>query len=168
MNDWAGAAVLGVVLLIVLRGAVKGADVYAALLRGGRQGMEAAMGLLPALVAMTALLALLSASGLSDALSGILKPVLGLVGLPEEVTTLLLLRPLSGSASLTAMEEVFARCGVDSRAGRIASVLMSASETIFYTLTVYLGATKLKRLPWVIPVSLVSYLAGAAVCGRML
>ena len=38
MNDWAGAAVLGVVLLIVLRGAVKGADVYAALLRGGRQG----------------------------------------------------------------------------------------------------------------------------------
>ena len=139
MNDWAGAAVLGVVLLIVLRGAVKGADVYAALLRGGRQGMEAAMGLLPALVAM-----------------------------PEEVTTLLLLRPLSGSASLTAMEEVFARCGVDSRAGRIASVLMSASETIFYTLQVYLGGTKLKRIPWVIPVSLVSYLAGAAVCGLML
>ena len=165
MNDWAGAAVLGVVLLIVLRGAVKGADVYAALLRGGRQGMEAAMGLLPALVAMTALLALLSASGLSDALSGTLKPVLGL---PEEVTAVLLLRPLSGSASLTAMEEVFARCGVDSRAGRIASVLMSASETIFYTLTVYLGATKLKRLPWVIPVSLASYLAGAAVCGLML
>ena len=83
MNDWAGGAVLGVVLLIVLRGAAKGADVYAALLRGGRQGMEAAMELLPALVGMTALLALLSASGLSDSLSGILKPVLGLVGLPE-------------------------------------------------------------------------------------
>ena len=167
MNDWAGAAMLGVVLLIVLRGAAKGADVYAALLRGGRQGMEAAMGLLPALVAMTALLALLSASGLSDALSGILKPVLGLMGLPEEVTTLLLLRPLSGSASLTAMEEVFARCGVDSRAGRAASVLMGSSETIFYTMTVYLAATNVRRLPWALPVSLISYLAGAWVCGMV-
>ena len=168
MNDWAGAAVLGVVLLIVLRGAVKGVDVYGALLRGGKQGMEAALGLLPALVAMTALLSLMSASGLSSALSRVLAPVLGLFGLPEEVATLLLLRPLSGSASLTALQEIFARYGVDSRAGRIASVLMSASETIFYTLTVYLGATKLRRLPFVIPVSLVSYLVGAAVCGLML
>ena len=168
MNDWAGAVVLGMVLLIVLRGAVRGVDVYGALLRGGRQGMECALGLLPALVAMTALLALLSASGLSGALSAVLKPTLSLLGLPEEVTALLLLRPLSGSASLTALQEVFTRCGPDSRAGRIASVLMGASETIFYTLTVYLGATKLKRLPWVIPVSLASYLAGAAVCGLML
>lgn len=78
------------------------------------------------------------------------------------------LRPLSGSASLTALEQIFVRCGVDSRAGRIASVLMGSSETIFYTLTVYLAAAKVKRLPGLIPASLISYLAGAVVAGAIL
>lgn len=159
---------LGVVGLIVLRGALKGVDVYGAFLRGGKQGMTSALRLMPALCAMTALLAVMNASGLGAVLAQALSPVMSLLGLPQETATVLLMRPLSGSGSLTALQDVFARCGVDSRAGRVASVLMSASETIFYTLTVYLGATKLRKLPWVIPVSLASYLAGAAVCGAVL
>ena len=63
------------------------------------------------------------------------------------------------------MKDIFTRCGVDSRAGRAASVLMGSSETIFYTMTVYLAATDVRRLPWALPVSLVSYLAVAWVCG---
>ena len=78
---------------------------------------------------------------------------------------MLLLRPLSGSGSLAALEQIIDGCGVDSRAGRAASVLMGSSETIFYTMTVYLAATDVRRLPWVLPVSMVSYLAGAWVCG---
>lgn len=81
---------------------------------------------------------------------------------------MLVLRPLTGSGSLTALRTIFEQCGVDSRAGRAASVLMGSSETIFYTLTVYLGATDVRRLPWVAPVSLVSYLAGAWVCGLVI
>lgn len=165
MGEWLVLAAAG---LIILRGVMKGVDVYGAFVRGGKQGMQSAMGLLPALCAMTALMAVMNASGLDRMLASALAPALKLLDLPAEITGILLLRPLSGSGSLAALQEVFAQCGVDSRAGRIASVLVSASETIFYTMTVYLGATGIRRLPWVVPVSLVSYLAGAAVCGLIL
>lgn len=168
MNAVGEKVIIAAVGLIVLRGAWKGADVYGAFLRGGRQGMDAALDLLPALCAMTLLLAMLDASGMIDGVTRILAPGMELLGLPGETAPVLLLRPLSGSGSLTALQQIFTQYGVDSRAGRIASVLVGASETIFYTLTVYLGATDIRRLPWVLPVSLASYLAGTAVCGAVM
>lgn len=162
MTGFSGLAVVALIGLMVLRG---GGEAYDAFLTGARRGMEAAGKLLPALCAMTLMIALMNASGLSTLLARVLAPLTRLLNLPEEVAPMLVLRPLSGSGSLTALRAIFEQCGVDSRAGRVASVMMGSSETIFYTLTVYLGATDVRRLPWVIPVSLVSYLAGAWVCG---
>ena len=152
--------------LSLLFGAATGqlAAVSAAALEGAGAAVELCLSMAGVICLWSGIMTMMERGGLSGALSAVRKPTLSLLGLPEEVTALLLLRPLSGSASLTALQEVFTRCGPDSRAGRIASVLMGASETIFYTLTVYLGATGLRKLPYVIPVSLVSYLAGAAVC----
>lgn len=168
MADLAGIAVLLTAGLIILRGAAKGVDVYGVFLRGGKRGMETALSLLPALCAMTVMLAVMNASGLSMALTKVLTPVLSLMRLPVEAAPVLFLRPLTGSGSLTALQQVFEQCGVESRAGQIASVLVGSSETIFYTMTVYLGATNIRKLPWLIPVSLASYLIGAMVCGLVL
>lgn len=130
--------------------------------------MRSALELLPVLCAMMLMLSVFNASGAAQLLTRLAAPLTNLLRLPEEVTPLLLLRPLTGSGSLAALEEVFVQCGVDSRAGRIASVLMGSSETIFYTMTVYLGAAGVRRLPWVLAVSLAAYLVSAAVCGWLL
>ncbi len=156
---------MGLVGLIVLRGLMTGCDVYGAFLRGAEKGMRSAASLLPALCGMMLMLSLVNASGLARLLSQLVSPVTGLMRLPEEVAPMLLLRPLTGSGSLAAMESIFESCGVDSRAGRIASVLMGSSETIFYTMTVYLGAAGVKKLPHVMVVSLAAYLLSAALCG---
>ena len=81
---------------------------------------------------------------------------------------MLLLRPLTGSGSLAALEALFETCGPDSRAGRIASVLMGSSETIFYTMAVYLGAAGVKKLPHALGVSLAAYLFSVALTGWIL
>ena len=164
MQGLSGRIMLAVVGLILVRG-MRSGDAYDAFLRGAKRGMDTALQLLPALCAMMLMLSLMDASGLTALLSRLLRPVTGLMNLPEETAPLLILRPLSGSGSLAAMKDIFTQCGVDSRAGRAASVLMGSSETIFYTMTVYLAATNVRRLPWALPVSLVSYLAGAWVCG---
>lgn len=142
-----------------------GCDVYGTFLRGAERGMKSAFSLLPALCAMLLMLALVNASGLARLLSRTISPVTSLMRLPEEVAPMLLLRPLTGSGSLAALESIYETCGVDSRGGRIASVLMGSSETIFYTMTVYLGAAGVKKLPHVMWVSLAAYLLSAALTG---
>ncbi len=142
-----------------------GSDVYGVFLRGAEKGMRGAFSLLPALCGMLLMLAMMNASGLSRLLSRLASPLTALMRLPQEVAPLLLLRPLTGSGSLAAMEAIYDECGPDSRAGRIASVLMGSSETIFYTMTVYLGAAGVKKLPHVLGVSLAAYLLSAALCG---
>ncbi len=161
-------AIVAMVGLILLRGVTAGVDVYSAFLTGAKKGMQAAMDLLPALCGMLLMISVMNASGLSALLCRCIAPLTRLLNLPEEVAPLLLLRPMTGSGSLAALEQIFETCGPDSRAGRIASVLMGSSETIFYTMTVYLGAAGIRRLPWVALVSVVAYLTGAMVCGLIM
>lgn len=158
----------GLAGLIVLRGWMTGCDVYGAFLQGAEKGMRSALSLLPALCAMLLMLAVMNASGLTELLTRLLSPLTRVMHLPGEAAPMLLLRPLTGSGSIAAMERIFESCGADSRAGRIASVLMGSSETIFYTMTVYLGAAGVKKLPHVMGVSLTAYFLSAALCGWLM
>ena len=137
MEKAAAITLILTVLLILLRGKCAGVEVYGAFLSGAKKGMEAAWQLLPAL---TGMLSLMNASGLTALLVRLLSPLTAILNLPQEVAPMLILRPMTGSGSLAALREIFAQYGADSRIGRIASVLMGSSETIFYTMSVYLGA----------------------------
>ena len=130
--------------------------------------MRSALGLLPALCAMLLMLAVVNASGLSGILTGLLSPLTEFLRLPQEATPVVLLRPLTGSGSLAALESIYEEMGPDSRASKIASVLMGSSETIFYTMTVYLGAAGVKKLPYSMSVSLAAYFLGVAMCGWLI
>ena len=156
---------MAVVGFILLRGWMTGADMYSAFLSGAEKGMRSAFSLLPALCAMLLMLALVDASGLTGMLTALVSPLTDLLRIPKEVAPVVLLRPLTGSGSLAALENMYEQCGPDSRASKIASVLMGSSETIFYTMTVYLGAAGVRKLPWALPVSLTAYLLSAAICG---
>lgn len=154
--------------LIILRGVWKGIDPYKAFATGAAQGLQSVRNMLPALAAMMLMLEMISLSGMDILLIRFLTPLTSLINLPPETAPLLILRPLTGSGSLSALEGIFAQYGADSRIGMTASVLMASTETVFYTLTVYLSAAGVKHLPWVVPVSLISGLAGAWVCGHIL
>ena len=167
MDNLSGMAVLATVGLIVLRGMSGGADAYGAFMRGAERGMKSALSLLPALCAMLLMISLLTASGLTELLSRLTAPLTRLLRLPPETAPMLLLRPLSGSGSLSVMQDILASCGPDSRAACAAAVMMGSSETIVYTMTVYLAAAGVRRLPDVIWISLVSYGVSLAVCGIM-
>ena len=118
--------------------------------------------MLPALTAMLLFIGVINAGGLAELLEGYLGPVVERLGVPREALTTLLLRPLSGAGSLAALQELMTRMGPDSRAARVAAVVVGSSETIFYTMTVYLAAAGVKKLPHALGISLLSWLAGVA------
>ena len=168
MSGISSLAIIAVVGLIFIRGWMTGVDMYSAFLTGAEKGMRSALNLLPALCGMLLMLGLVNASGVTELLTRLLTPVTNALRLPAEVTPMILLRPLTGSGSLAALESIYELCGPDSRAGRIASVLMGSSETVFYTMTVYLAAAGVKKVPYAMGVSLLVYMVGVAVCGLLM
>ena len=167
MNGWSGAAVIAVAGVIVLRGWMTGCDVYGSFLQGAEKGMRGALSLLPALCAMLLMLAVMNASGLTELLTRLVSPLTGVMHLPAEAAPMLMLRPLTGSGSLAAMERIFETCGPDSRAGRIASVLMGSSETIFYTVCAYMSPVKNRKTGYAVGCSLLGALAGTWLAGML-
>ena len=154
-------------LLCLLAGALRRAPVYDAFLEGAREGLQTARAILPSLIAMLCAIRAFSACGLMDLLSGLLHPALSWAGIPRETLPLMLMRPLSGSASLAMLKAILADCGPDSRAGMVASVMMGSSETVFYTCGVYLAAAGVKRSRHTIPCALIGWLAGSIAAGLM-
>lgn len=155
------------VMFILLRGKRAGIDTYGAFLTGAEHGIKASVRLLPGLTAMMLMVGVLEASGVLTRLVAILRPVMKAVNLPGEAMPVLLLRPLTGSGCIAALEQIYKSCGPDSRAARVASVLMGSSETIFYTMTVYLGAAGIRKLPFALSVSMLSYAAATVICGMI-
>ena len=167
MNGIAMTVLACVIALILIRGILGGADLYACMLEGAREGMRTGVSILPALMAMGFMLQAMQASGLSALLASALSPLLRLLRIPQEAASLFVLRPMTGSGSLAALRQIIEAYGADSREARVAAGLMGSSETLFYTITVYLGATRIKRLKGLIPVALLSYLCGAAAAGLL-
>ena len=145
-----------------LWGARRRVDVYDALVTGGKSGLQVAVSILPALVALLTAVYMLRASGAMDALAAALAPVLGLLGIPPETAALLLVRPVSGSGALAVGSQIMEQYGPDSAVGRTAAVMLGCSETTFYTVAVYFGAAGIRRTRYTIPAALTADLAAFA------
>lgn len=160
--------------LLVLTGLLclgRGTDVFAALTDGAREGLALLGRILPPLVALLPAVAMLRSSGALECLTGWLTPVLSALGIPPDTVPLMLVRPLSGSAALAVGRELMETCGPDSLTGRAAAVMLGSTETTFYVLTVYLGASGTKKARHVLPAALCADLTGfvaAAWCARLL
>lgn len=154
-------------LLCLVCGFIHRVPVYDAFLEGAKEGIETAQYILPALVAMLCAVRAFTACGLMEQLCLLLEPVTSWVNLPRETLPLMLFKPLSGSASLAMLREIFSEYGPDSRAGMVASVMMGSSETVFYTCGVYLAAAKVKKSRHIIPCALMAWLAGGIMAGAL-
>ena len=153
---------------LLLAAGWKRLDVLEGFARGARQGMEVAVRVLPNLAGMLCAIALMRESGLLGLICHICAPVLTRLGLPAEVAPLVLVRPLSGSASLGMLETLLERFGPDSAVGMTACTVMGSSETIFDTLCVYFSGAKDKRAGYAAVCSRVGMLAGVWLAGRLL
>jgi len=148
------------ILLIVGLALFRKVEGYSAFVEGAKEGLQSAIGVLPYLCAMLFAIGLLRASGILEGIGSILGKGLELIGIPSQLTMFVLVRPLSGSAALGELSNIYATSGPDSTAARIASVMMGSTETIFYTMAVYMGAVNIKNHRHALPASLLSMLAG--------
>ena len=158
--SWTGAIIPLLLAGSALFALGKRVDVYAALTRGAEEGLGVLLRILPALVGLLTAVSMFRASGAMEWLSRIFAPVTGLLGIPQETTPLLLVRPVSGSGALAVASDLIKTYGADSYIGRVAAVMMGSTETTFYTIAVYFGAAGIHKTRHTIPAALMADLTG--------
>ena len=82
------------------------------------------------------------------------------IGFPGELVPLTLVKMFSSSAATGLLLDIFKEYGTDSRLGLIASISMSCTETIFYTMSVYFMTAKVTKTRYTLAGALLSTLAG--------
>lgn len=147
---------------IGLYGLYKHVDVFPVFLRGAQKGLQTAVSILPTLVGMLTVVYMLRASGAIDLAAGSLAPLFGLFGIPKDCVALALLKPISGGGGLALGSELIGRYGPDSYIGRVTAVMLGASETSLYTISIYGGHLGLKKMRYAIPAALCADLAAFA------
>ena len=143
-------------LVILIYSAVKKVKPYDAFTLGAKSALPFATSVFPCLVSIFVLCELFEACGLSNMLSNFLSPVFNLLGIPKELTKLVLIKPFSGSGSLAVLTDIFNTYGVNSYLSRCACVIYGSSETVFYVAAVYFAGAKTKKLALPIIISLIA------------
>lgn len=151
-----------IILLIFVYGQVKGVKIYDAFIEGARDGLMITFRILPYIAAMLLAVGMLRRSGGLDFILYVFRPLTNAAGIPDEVVPLIIMKPLSGSGALGILADILKRTGADSYAGVLASIIMSSTETIFYTITVYFGSVGIKNIRHTLTAALIAEIGGLA------
>ncbi len=148
---------------VIAIGFVRKVSVFDSFATGAKESLKLIWSIFPFLCAILIAVELFSMSGLNVWMSKVCAPVLRVLGIPEELCELLVIRPLSGNGSIALLENIYKTYGADSYIARCGSVIVGASETVFYIASIYFSTCKVKKLRYAIPVSLFACYAGAIV-----
>ena len=148
------------ITVILVHGWIKKVNVYNLFIEGCRDGLKTAADILPFIIAVFLAIRLMTDSGALDMLEKLGDPVFSMLGMPEELAGFMIMRPVSGSGTLVILEQLADEFGPDSFLCRSACVMMGSSETLFYAVAVYFGATSVKKMRHTVPAGIVGYIIG--------
>lgn len=147
------------ILGILFYGFYKKCDLYSSFIRGAKEGLNSAISIFPFTISMVFAVNIFMHSGVLEYMFSFLKGVLP-VSIPISIFPMALLRPISGSASMVIMTEIFANYGPDSFIGRLASTLQGSTDTTMYVITLYFGSIGIKRIRYALKAGLFADLVG--------
>ena len=133
---------------------------YETFLKGAKGGLRVVVDIVPTLVGLMMAVGILRASGFFDLLGSLLGPLTEGIGLPAQLVPVLIIKMFSSSAATGLVLDIFKTSGPDSYAGMLTSILMSCTETIFYTMSVYFLAAKVTKTKFTLSGALFSTLVG--------
>ncbi len=138
----------------------KKVPVYDSFTDGAKEGFATVLHIMPTIIGLMVAVGMLRASGALDLLGQFIAPVTRRLGYPTEAVPLTLMRLVSSSASTGLLLDIFEQHGPDSFLGRFVSIMMSCTETVIYTMSVYFMHVKITKTRHTLTGALVANLAG--------
>lgn len=158
-------------LLTVLFALIKRVDVFGEFVSGAKEGLKTVIEVFPTVLGLLCAVSVLRKSEFLSLLSAFLSPAVSLVGFPAEAVGVALMRLVSNSAAMSMVFDIFKTYGTDSFLGRLVSVMMGCTETVFYTLSLYTASCDIKDTGYVLKgavfANFIGVLASFVICRLM-
>lgn len=149
-----------IVVIVISAGLLAKKNVYSEFVKGAKSGLKTAVEILPTLSGLMVAVGILRASGFLDWIAEKIGFLTECIGYPSELVPLTVVKIFSSSAAVGLLVDIFQQYGTDSRIGTIASVMMSCSETVFYTMSIYFMTVKVRKTRWTLAGALAATAAG--------
>lgn len=151
------------IVIILCYGYLQKINPYEAFLEGAEEGMKTVAMILPTLIGLVVAVEIFQKSGLLDYITSHLEPLANIINFPVELAPLTFIRLVSSSASTGILIDIFQTHGADSYIGRVASVMMSCTETVFYTMSLYFMAVNIQKTRYTLFCALIANFVGVFV-----
>lgn len=145
---------------IIAFGLISKVNIYDEFIKGAKDGFKVVLDIMPTLIGLMVAIGILRASGTLDIISNCLKPLTEILHFPSELVPITIVKMFSSSAATSLVLDIYKENGPDSYLGRLVSVLLSSTETIFYTMAVYFMAAGVKKSRYTLLGCLIATLVG--------
>ncbi len=127
--------ILPLLVLFVILYSYNKTNIYESFIEGVKESFVLFKDIFPTLLAMTvAVNIFINSNFLSLFFKG------------ANLVTMIILRPLSGNASFSVLNDIYKVFGVDHFISFFSSLIQATSDTTFYVLTLYFGVIKIKKI----------------------
>ena len=155
VHFFSASAIPATIIIIILWGLNDKVKFFHTFLEGSKDGIKIVVELFPTLLGIFLAVGLLRNSGFLDFVISIVSSITNLLKIPSQILPLIMLRPISGSASIGVAVDIMKNYGVDS----------------FYVIAIYTSCVKIKKIRFALLVALLSDIVGiivaVAVCRIM-
>ena len=148
------------IFVIIGYGLLTGCDIYNTFIHGVVHGLKIVVQILPTLIGLMVAVGILRASGFMEWFAGLLAPLCELIHFPAELLSVAFVKLFSSSAATGLALDIFKQYGTDSLQGLSVSIMLSCTESVFYTMSVYFMSVKVRKTRWTLPCALLATLAG--------
>lgn len=162
LSEFSNIIIPAIIFYIVGYGLVSGVPVYEHFIKGAKNGLETVLRLVPTLIGLMLAVGVLRSSGFLDFLAELLQGAGTALGIPKEVLPVIFVKMVSGSAATGLVLDIFKNYGPDSYIGTLVSIMMSSTETVFYTMSVYFLAAHVTKTRYTLAGALCATFAGIA------
>ena len=148
------------VLFVIFYGFKKKVTIYDTFLEGAKDGLITVFHIFPAILAMVFAINIFLNSHILETIFNVLTPILNKMNLPLNILPMAFVRPISGTASLAIMNDIFVNFGPDSFVGRLASTIQGCTDTTIYVLALYFGSVKITKTRYALSTGLFADFVG--------
>lgn len=147
-------------VIVIMYALLKKVSIFDTFVKGVGDGLATVKDVFPTLIGLMVAVGILRASGALDLFTDMLAPFTDNTGFPTEVVPLTLMRIVSASAARGLLLDLLETYGADSFTGRLSSIIMSSTETIFYTMSVYFLSVKIIKTRYTLAGALIANIIG--------